>query len=237
VIVLLEFFKSIIDFSFLEKLGVVMEKVGSQGNPLKLVPDVSRRLLLEITTGIGVDDDGPVTVFSRMKERKQSFDLYIKNLMRNSALSAIELRLGYLLFDLLDNEFSDAVFLLVENSRYRMSKVGDDGILYLHDKRQVSSGVEILEKQSLLELSQNANIDLDSKSLINSLNRLHSFFYITCTEVSEANTPESRRGYNYEANEVLLSDTAEITHIRLNQRFAKYDLTKKWVGSKNYNYA
>ena len=205
-----------------------MEKVGSQSNPLKLVPDIGHRKLLADTTGIGMGDEGAVTVFSKMKEPKQGFDLYLKNLMRNPSLTAVELRLGFLLFDLLENEYSEAIFLLVVENRFRMSSVGEDGILYLHDKRQVSTGTELLDKQSLLEIARKANIDMDTRSLIKALNRLHSFFYITCTEVSEANTSGNRNGFAYGTHEILLPDDAQIAHIRLNERFAKYDLTKKW---------
>jgi len=205
-----------------------MGKVGSQSNPIKLVPDVGFRELLAETTGIGVEDEGAVIAFSKMKEPKQSFDLYVKNLMRNPSLTAVEMRLGFLLFDLLENEYFEAFFLLVVETRFRMSSVGENGILYLHDKRQVKTGIELLEKQSLLEIARKANIDVDTRSLITALNRLHSFFYISCTEISEVNTAENRSGYDYGKHETLLGENTKIVHIRLNERLAKYDLTKKW---------
>lgn len=205
-----------------------MAKVGTQDNPIKLVPDVSQRLLLAEATGIGVDDEGPVTVISKMKEPVHGYDLYLKNLMRNPRLNCMDLRLCFLLFDLFENDYTEATFLLVEKSDYRMSKVGEDGLLYLHDKRQVSTGVEFLEKQSLLEMARKSNIGTEQAGLVATLNKLHSYFYITCTEISEANTASEKRNFDYQANEVLLSNEAELVHIRLNERFAKYDLTRKW---------
>ncbi|WP_414828404.1 hypothetical protein [Alteromonas sp. H39] len=205
-----------------------MNKIGTSNNPLKLVPDINRRLLFEDATGIGIEDDGIVTTLSRMKMSKLPSNLYLHNLMHNPRLTAQELRLAYLVYDLLENQYFEPVFLLVEKSKYRMSSVGDGGMLFLHDRRQVPSGVEYLEKESLLEISKKVNLDIDTKGLIQALNRLHSFFYITCTEICELNSANNRQNFDYNANEVLLSDDSQIVHIRLNGRFSKFDLTKKW---------
>ncbi|TDF34387.1 hypothetical protein EYS14_24740 [Alteromonadaceae bacterium M269] len=204
-----------------------MGSLGSESNPLRLVPDINERILFSKATGIGTDDEGIVTVMSKMKEPRYETDLYVKNLISNPMLKKKELKLGLLIFRIIDMSWG-ATFLTVKKTDYRMSGIGENGILHVSDKRTLPSGYDILEKQSLLEIANKYNLKIDTETLIRALNRLHSFFYITCTEISHVNAASERVGFNYDMNEVLLSDETKLIHIRLNERFTRFDLSKKW---------
>lgn len=204
-----------------------MKKIGSEANPIRLLPDIAKRTYFEEATGIG-RDVGIVVDMSRMKPPKLAFQLYIKNLITNPCLSANEMRLGYLLYDTFENDYTEATFLVVPMSEFHMSKVGEDGLLYITASRSVPEGFDYLEKQSLLEKTKSWRLNISTGELIKSLNKLHSFFYITCTEISEENLAENRIGFKYKKNEILLSEQTEMVHIRLNDRFDKIDLTNRW---------
>ena len=204
-----------------------MSKLGTEENPIKLVPDNAKRRAFEDATGIGSNVDVVVDM-SRMKPPKKASELYLTNLIRNPKLSADEIRLGFLLFDLLDFSFDSQCFLLVEASKFHMSKVGEYGFLYFHGSRNSIDGSDFLEKRSLLEIARKCRLDVNSAGLIDLLNRLHSFFYITCTEICEQNLAVNRTSFRYSEQEVLLSESSKMVHIRLNERFIRIDLTKRW---------
>jgi len=204
-----------------------MTKLGTEEDRIQLVPDNAKRKALEDSTGIGSSVDVVIDM-SKMKAPKQAFDLFLKNLIRNPRLSADEIRLGFLLFDLLENEGAEQSFLVVPASDFHMSQVGADGMLYFNGTRHVSYGFEILEKQSLLDIACQYRLDVERSTLIALLNKLHSFFYITCTEICEQNLAANRAGFNYKDSDVLLSENAKMVHIRINDRFNEIDLTKRW---------
>jgi len=202
-------------------------KLGTEESRIRLVPDNVKREALEQATGLGRSGDVNIEL-SRMKPPQQAFDLYLKNLVRNPRLDADDIRLGFLLFDLLEHNLGSQSFLLIPMSDFHMSQIGENGVLYFHGTRNCEFGYDFLEKQSLLDIANKCRLDLDTSHLIRLLNRLHSFFYITCTELCEENLAVNRIGFKYTKEEVLLSKDAKIVHIRLNERFNKIDLTKRW---------
>ncbi|HBO29707.1 MAG TPA: hypothetical protein DD462_07935, partial [Leeuwenhoekiella sp.] len=77
-------------------------KLGTEENRIRLVPDNTKREALEQATGLGRSGDVNIEL-SRMKSPQKAFDLYLKNLVRNPRLDADDIRLGFLLFDLLEH--------------------------------------------------------------------------------------------------------------------------------------
>ena len=209
-----------------------MAKLGTEENRIRLVPDNAIRKQLEKSTGIGGGVDVVIDM-GKMKPPKQAFDLYLKNLIRNPFLEKQEIQLGFLLFDLLQNECAEQSFLVVSASDFHMSQVGEDGLLFVHGTRQLSCGFDFIEKQSLLDIAIKNRIDVTTQSIIALLNNLHSFFYITCTEICENNLASNKVGYEYKKNEVLLTENAKMVHIRINERFSQIDLTKQWRKKEN----
>ena len=68
-----------------------MNKIGSEGSPIRLTPDVSKRALFEQGTNIDCVPDAVVAI-NRIKAPKKSFDLYFNNLLWNTNLDADEIR-------------------------------------------------------------------------------------------------------------------------------------------------
>jgi len=195
-------------------------KLGTEESRIRLVPDNAKREALEQATGLGRSGDVNIEL-SRMKSPQQAFDLYLKNLVRNPRLNADDIRLGFY-------NLGSQSFLLIPMSDFHMSQIGENGVLYFHGTRNCEFGYDFLEKQSLLGIAKKCRLDIDTSRLISLLNRLHSFFYITCTELCEENLAVNRIGFEYRYQEVLLSEDAKMVHIRLNERFNKIDLTKRW---------
>jgi len=137
-------------------------------------------------------------------------------------------RSGDVNIELSRNNLGSQSFLLIPMSDFHMSQIGENGVLYFHGTRNCEFGYDFLEKQSLLGIAKKCRLDIDTSRLISLLNRLHSFFYITCTELCEENLAVNRIGFEYRYQEVLLSEDAKMVHIRLNERFNKIDLTKRW---------
>ncbi|PKG93154.1 hypothetical protein CXF95_26565 [Paraglaciecola sp. MB-3u-78] len=209
-----------------------MTKLGTKKKPIRLLPDGSLRTKFVKSTSHVFNKNELVTEMSKMKSPKYGFDLYIKNLIRNPYLKAKDIRLGFLLFDLLTNKQLDPLFTTLPKEEFRISSIGEQGILYLAASRAVSDGYEMISKQSLFDLATRSKMSLTQSEIIKILNKLHSFFYITCTEICKENLASNRIGFKYKCNELPLSMQTKVVHIRLNQRFEKLDFTNQWKAIK-----
>lgn len=205
-----------------------MSKLGTEARPIRLLPDNALRTeLIEHTSGLLSTGDLVVDL-SKMKPPKLELDIYIKNLIRNPYLSGDEIRLGFLIFDLLDKEAFSPVFLTVPHESYRFNDIGEEGLLFVEASRSVSHNFELIEKQSLSDIARKNKLNISQTEMINILNKLHSFFYLTCTEVCIENLASNRVAFKYSKEEILLSESAKVIHIRINDRFDKLMLTRFW---------
>lgn len=203
-----------------------MSKVGSEGSPIRLTPDVSKRALFEQGTNIDCVPDAVVAI-NRIKAPKKSFDLYFNNLLWNPNLDADEIRVGYLLYELIEDQCSDPIFLVAES--FHMSRVGEDGVIHVRSISDTAKSFESADKQSLLNMLHKHRMKINTEDLISILNKLHSFFYITCTEICESNLDADKVGFDYKKEQVLLSNDTKLVHVRLNHHFDRINMINRWI--------
>ena len=83
---------------------------------------------------------------------KRIYDLYLYNLLWNPNLNADEIRIGYLLYELIEEQCSDPIFLVADS--FHMSRVGEDGLIYVRSISDTTKTFESADKQSLLGIAQ-----------------------------------------------------------------------------------
>lgn len=203
-------------------------KVGTFDNPIRLVQENTRRIGLDANSNIWVNEIG-VYDFGRLKKPKNKFDLIINNIAFNPYLTAQEIRVALKIYDLLFDGFFNNIFLTVTSREFHMRTIGEsDEIIFSSSKLSPFHWV-IKDKQSLLDILKTVHVCLSPFELIEILNKLHDYYYITCTELASNNAAEYRRGFDYKNNVVHLSDTCKIAHIRINGAMDKVDLTNNWM--------
>ncbi len=202
-----------------------MAKLGSDAAVIRLVADNTKRILLDKHSNVDCDVD-VVVGLNQIKAPKNNTDLYWSNLLWNPFISINEVRIGWLLFELLEMDFNDPVFVVSE--RFHMNSVGEDGHINFRSMTDVDIQYVVAEKQSLLDKANDKKMNMAPVQLIEILNRLHSFAYITCTEVYTENLDVYRVGFNYKEKELLLSANSKLVHIRINHHFDRIDMMNRW---------
>ena len=203
-----------------------MSKIGSGENPIRLTPDVSKRTLFQQGTNVDCSPDVVIAI-NRIKAPKRIYDLYLYNLLWNPNLNADEIRIGYLLYELIEEQCSDPIFLVADS--FHMSRVGEDGLIYVRSISDTTKTFESADKQSLLGIAQKYRMKISTDDLIFILNKLHSFFYITCTEICESNLDINKTGFDYKREQMMLSKDTKLVHIKLNHHFDRINMVNRWV--------
>lgn len=199
--------------------------LGAKGARIRLVQENVKRSRLKQYSAL-TPDSYDVFDFGKYKDKTYESDCFTVNLMFNPWLSANEIRLGYLLYKSI-GYLNEEVFWLSDSEEYVEGSIGEKGYLYFTQDHRYE-----LKPKNLLDLTKEHKLCLTAKDVIEILNVLHDFYFITCTEVSAVNLGVNRKGFSYKNNTVSLGNSAKMIHIRLNIGMDETYLVDKWKALK-----
>ncbi|AWB66049.1 hypothetical protein C2869_06170 [Saccharobesus litoralis] len=212
-------------------------KLGTEDNRIKLVQENNKRnLLLSHST---FADNGGYDL-GKIPTSNSDGIIFLNNIMTNQHLSDLDIRIAYHLWELMCGDdsilFGELLCVVVRSSDVNLRFFGEDGCLYFSKTNAMKFDFVDLEKFSLLDyLNDKKRLRIQSNELITSLNNLHSFYYLTCTEIADINSAESRKGTLYEKEEILLSSETKLAFIRINSHFERIDMTNRWFAKTSNN--
>jgi len=203
-----------------------VSKIGTESNPIRLVQENVLRPKLVDCSSLTLNDQG-VYDFGKIKDLVSiTLDFFYHNLILNPNLSASDIQVGFLLYDIL-TWGEGCVFWLVPECEASGDEIGDEGFLIT-----TKPNFDPLIVQSLVNICASYKLNYTQDELINCLNILHDFYYITCTEISDINSAENRINFEYKNKKVNLTKEAKIVHIRLNSGMDKKNITNKWLNKR-----
>jgi predicted transposase YbfD/YdcC len=230
-------------------------KVGSQEYPIKLKKEhdtyqsitegsAERNLLHKFTiksesrlkgghlTSEDFDeDDDPGFRFSYVKKDEIGYELFMSNIISNPHLPVLCMRVAIALYLLLDYRINDSDVFITTSRKLNYDKIGDDGFIY------IGKGLEdylINEDSRLIHiLNTDFNLNISTKVLNKILDTLHSFHYITVTDISPDNIHKNVKEQWDKENKTKESDKTKfracVKHIRLNPLLREISLIHKWL--------
>jgi hypothetical protein len=206
-------------------------KVGTEANPIKLVQENSKRPKLEKYSTLKKSDLGTYD-FGKYKEIKYKADIFNNNLVFNPHLSANEIRLGFLIYELIGKE-DGSVFWLTSGSDSSAGDIGDLGFLNIVKTRNTPFDIVPFEYKCLPKIMKSYKLDMTKQEIIAALNTLHDFYFITCTEISEQNLASNTTNYNYITEGKELNRDSKVVHLRINHGMDEIYVVDKWVKAQN----
>jgi hypothetical protein len=206
-------------------------KVGTEANPIKLVQENSKRPELEKYSTLKKNDLGTYD-FGKYKEIKYKTDIFNNNLVFNPHLTAKEIRLGFLIYELIGKE-DGRVFWLTSEKDYSADSIGDLGFLHIVKTQNTPFDIVPFEYEYLPDIMKKYKLDMTKQEIIASLNTLHGFYFITCTDISEQNLASNTMNFNYITEGKELSNDSKIVHLRINHGMDEIYIVDKWVKARN----
>jgi hypothetical protein len=218
--------------------------VGSREHPLKLVGEhdgtyetgtnqSKRKLLHKYTKLTEKQKPDSNFDFKHLKKENISYMLFFHNVIANSNLPSLSVRVVMALYFLISYTNSGLVFITTS----RNLKVDDCGFLdnIFIGKGKSQKEYTIDEDSELLSiLIRDFNIDINYNQLNKTLKNLHQFHYITVTSITPDNLYEdSKKVWDKENPQQKIGKArfrASLKHINLNFILEDKLLVKKWVG-------
>jgi hypothetical protein len=224
-----------------------MSVIGTQNNPIILTPEVSSPLmesndvyskrsgLLEFTK-LGLLEQSLENV-----NRASDESTYILNVISNPYLDVNAVKIALYLYAKLP--FSGDIFVVSQTDAdyINLENYGEDGSLYL----SVNNGCKNLDVYNFEDTTFLSTVLLDRINVAPSIPRLtgylrtlHSFSYISITDINSHNTLNGLRMLktqlksnmiNSEKCKTLTQGRSPLKHIRISNYMSKIDLSKKWL--------
>ncbi|WAJ69538.1 hypothetical protein [Catenovulum adriaticum] len=200
-------------------------RIGTEDNPLWVIPENTTRKLLNEHSKYKEEKID----LSRTPSNRSTKNLYIGNILSNPYLTLEEVKIAYYLYELIEEEgLNEKIILTSKKEKTSFRGIGEYGSIYFSNKNKPICGTLQIEKFSFLDYLHKSNLKIQQNELINYLNRLHGFYYITCTEICESNLDYVWSNKKHSAKEILLSDKADIVFVRINEYFTKIDMARSW---------
>ena len=222
-------------------------RFGTQSNPIVLLPEVSnpsiphndiystREHLLAFSK-LGILKQNITDVARRANEYR-----FIMNIISNPHLKPLEIKVALFLYE--EYSFGQGDFFVVserEANKAKFSELGGKDYFYfrnlkkymdieMHSKSEISNLVSIL--------SEKLNLKIPASRLIDCLQRLHGFGYITMTKINYYNSEHGiaelknmiDTGVDHSECRAKTSADSIVKHIRISSYMGRCDLSNKWL--------
>jgi predicted transposase YbfD/YdcC len=175
--------------------------------------------------------DDPGFRFSYVKKDEIGYELFMSNIISNPHLPVLCMRVAIALYLLLDNVANNEDVFITTSRKLNYDEIGDDGFVYIGK----SSEDFLINEDSRLTQILNAdfNLDIPTKVLNKVLDTLHSFHYITVTDISPDNLHKNAKEQWNKENKNKKTGKKKfracVKHIRLNSLLREISLIHKWL--------
>lgn len=219
-------------------------KVGSNKHPIKLVSEhdetydsesssAKRKLLHKYTKLTEKQNPDSNFDFKHIEKADIGYMLFFHNIVANSNLPSLSVRVGIALYLLLWHTKRGEVFITTSR-KLAFDDYGSLGSIFIGKGNGKNEEYILNEDSKLLPILINDfNIDITYNQLNKTLKNLHQFHYITITGITPDNLyAEGRKKWNRDNSDQIIGKTkfrANIKHINLNFILEDKLLIKKWV--------
>jgi hypothetical protein len=222
-------------------------RFGTESNPIVLIPEVSNPSLqhndiyaarehLLAFSKLGILEQNITDVARRANEYR-----FVMNIISNPYLKPLEIKVALFFYE--EHSFGYGDFFVVsdrETNKAKFSELGGKDFFYSRNLRRymdvdVHSKSEITNLVSIL--SDKLNLNIPASRLIDCLQRLHGFGYITMTKINFYNSEygiaelKNMIDNGVEHSECLAKTSSDsiVKHIRVSNYMGRCDLSNKWL--------